>query len=143
MIMRLWKDADANTAMALFRSDADAELFSRAATELWGWHLIPAGEDDGLPFPVFFDHRQIFFPIASFADVDAQFLASALFAWFDRASRYPATRGLGCYAPLQMTTKTFLEESRESPCRCRCLPRHPVRRNHLRTLWRARRPLLR
>ena len=111
--MRLWKDADAS--MASFRSDADAELFSLAATELWGWNLAPDGEDDGLSFPVFFEHRQIFFPIASFANAEAQSLASALFAWFDRASCYPTTRGLGCYAPLQMTTKTFLEEFAETP----------------------------
>lgn len=42
MVMRIWKDAD--MAMASFRSDADAELFSRAAAENLGWHLMPAEE---------------------------------------------------------------------------------------------------
>ncbi|MCI6100526.1 MAG: DUF188 domain-containing protein [Selenomonas sp.] len=110
--MRSWKDAD---AAASFRSDADASLFSRVAAALWGWNLVPAGTESSLPFPVFFEHRQMFFPIASFADAGAQSLAVALFAWFDRSSSYPTTRSLGCYAPLQMTTKTFLEEFAETP----------------------------
>ena len=100
--MRSWKDAD-------------AALFSRVAAALWGWNLVPAGTESSLPFPVFFEHRQMFFPIASFADAGAQSLAVALFAWFDRSSSYPTTRSLGCYAPLQMTTKTFLEEFAETP----------------------------
>ena len=99
--MRLWKDAD--SVAASFSSDADAELFSRAVAKLWGWNLVSAEGEASLPFPIFFERRQMFFTVASFADVDAQSLASALFAWFDRFSSYPTTRGLCSKATLQRT----------------------------------------
>ena len=112
--MQFWKD-ETNHATALFRAENAEKLFSRAVAKLWNWNLAPDAKEETLPFPVFYERRQIFFPIASFATREAQGLASALFAHFDSDARYPTKRGTSCYAPLQMTTKSFLEEFAASP----------------------------
>jgi len=112
--MQFWKDKT-NHVTTRFCVEDDAKLFSRAATKLWSWNLAPDAKDAPLPFPVFYERRQIFFPVAAFATCEAQELASALFAHFAPDARYPTKRGTSCYAPLQMTTKSFLEEFAASP----------------------------
>lgn len=112
--MQFWKD-ETNHVAARFCAEDDAKLFSRASAKLWNWNLAPDAKDAPLPFPVFYERRQIFFPVAAFAICEAQELASALFAHFAPDARYPTKRGTSCYAPLQMTTKSFLEEFAASP----------------------------
>lgn len=113
--MRQWENAVTGETVAAFHSDADADLFARAAKNLYGWNFIPSAEATELPFPVFYERRQIFFPVASFLTQEAQTLAATLFAQFDQNARYSTEQGLGRYAPLQMATRSFLDGYAECP----------------------------
>ena len=62
-----------------------------------------------LAFPVYYERRQLLFPVAAFAEEALQALASALFAQFaGDGAAYPTARGASCLAPLQMATQEFL-----------------------------------
>lgn len=114
---------DAEDHAAVFRATADGELFARAAAELWGWTLAPVtadtsdGKDEGvaleeLPFPVFYERRQIVFEAASFSSIPAQALAVELFSRLGadvaEGATYAAAHTDAYLAPLRMATAEFL-----------------------------------
>lgn len=106
--MHLWKDEAGHAAA--FLAEADGALFARAAEQQFGWALMPVEEEAALPFPVYYERRQIVFEAGRFSTHEAQAFASALFARFSDGAAYPMARGDTYLAPLQMATAEFLSE---------------------------------